>query len=166
MQKQATFDKAYKTQFPKQTVIVVAKDKDGKPNPITIGWVMFASSQPPMLAIGVYKGQYSVKCIRHSKCFTLVYPSSEMTKATLFYGEHSGRDIDKFKEFPTKTSPAKKIDSLLLTDAVANFECRLFKQIPTGDHIIFIGKVVCAHMNTAKKKRLYSVGPGHRLGAI
>ncbi|MGB7580936.1 MAG: flavin reductase family protein [Sedimentisphaerales bacterium] len=165
MQKQVSFEKAYKTKYPKQIVIVVAKDKNGKANPVTLGWTMIASYEPAMMAIGVYKGHYSVKCIRHSKCFTLVYPSVDMAKATLFFGEHSGRDTDKLAQFNTKTAPTKKIDSVLLTDAVANFECRLVKQIATGDHITFVGEVVCAHINKKPKKRLYSLGTGHKVGA-
>lgn len=166
MQKQASFERAYKTKYPEQVVIVIAKDKACKANPITLGWTMIASYEPPLMAIGVYKGHYSVKCIRHSKCFTLVYPSADMAKAALFFGEHSGRDTDKFAEFPCKTAPAKKIDSLLLTDAVANFECRLVRQIPTGDHITFVGQIVCAHVNTKRKKRLFSLGTGHKLGSV
>ena len=48
-----------------------------------------------------------------------------MADATLFFGSKSGRDIDKFAGFDCKTEPAKVIDSVLLADAVANFECTL-----------------------------------------
>jgi flavin reductase (DIM6/NTAB) family NADH-FMN oxidoreductase RutF len=178
MQKQVSFEQAIKTKYPEQIVIVAAKDKKGKANPVTLGWTMIASYDPPMMAIGVYKGHYSVKCIRHSKCFTIVYPSSDMAKAALFFGSHSGRDTDKFAQFTChgeapkgrrrdcKTAPAKKIDSVLLTDAVANFECRLVKQITTGNHITFFGEIVCSHINKKPKKRLYSLGKGHKLGEV
>ncbi len=166
MQKLVSFDKAVKTKYPEQLVIVIAKDKSGKANPVTLGWTMIASYDPPMMAVGVYKGHYSVKCIRHSKCFTIVYPSSDMAKAALFFGSHSGRDTDKLKEFKCKTVPAKKIKSVLLSDAVANFECRLARQIATGDHITFFGQIVCSHINTKPKKRLYTLGPNHKLGPV
>ena len=166
MQKQVKYEKAIKTKYPEQVVIAIARDKSGKANPVTLGWTMIASYEyePFLMAIGVYKGHYTVKCIRHSKCFTLVYPSADMAKAALFFGSHSGRDTDKLSEFSCRTRPAKKIDSVLLTDAVANFECKLLKQVPTGDHITFFGKVVCSHVNTKHKKRLYSLGTGHKLG--
>ncbi len=166
MQKQTEFEKAIKTKYPEQVVIVIARDKNGRPNPVTLGWSMIASGKPAMMAVGVYKGHYSVKCIRYSKCFTLVFPSADMAKAALFFGSHSGRDTDKLAQFKCKSRPAKKIDSVLLTEAVANFECRLVKQVATGDHITFIGEVVCSHMNTKRKKRLYSLAPGHKLGAV
>ena len=164
MQKQVKYEQVIKTKYPEQVVIAIAKDKKGKANPVTLGWTMIASYEPPMMAIAVAKTHYSIKTIRHSKCFTIAFPSSQMADAALFFGSKSGRDTDKFAEFDCKTLPAKKINSVLLADAVANFECTLQSQMPAGDHIIFVGKVVASHINTRPKKRLYTVGPGHNLG--
>ena len=165
MQKQVEYSDAIKTKYPEQVVIAIAKDKSGRANPVTLGWTMIASGEPPMMAIAVAKGHYSVKTIRHSKSFTIAFPSSDMADAALFFGSRSGRDADKFAEFDCKTEPAKKIDSLLLTDAVANFECTLESETEAGDHIIFVGKIVTSHINTEPKKRLYTIGPGHKLGS-
>jgi flavin reductase (DIM6/NTAB) family NADH-FMN oxidoreductase RutF len=166
MQKQVEFAEAVKTKYPEQTVIAVARDSAGKANPITLGWTMFASGNPPMMAIAVAKGHYSVKAIEHSKCFTIAYPSAQMAEDALFFGSRSGRDTDKFAQSDCGTEPAKEIDSVLLTDAVANFECVLESQMPAGDHIIYVARVVAAHVNTERKKRLYTVAPGHRLGPV
>ncbi len=173
MQKQVKFDQAIKTKYPEQVVIAIAKDKKGKANPVTLGWTMIASYQPPMMAIAVAKTHYSIKTIRHSKCFTIAFPSAQMAEAALFFGSRSGRDADKFAEFNAqhgrvhcKTSPAKKIDSVLLADAVANFECTLESQTSVGDHIIFVGRIVASHVNTRPKKRLYTVASGHKLGSV
>ena len=165
MQKQAEYSDAIKTKYPEQVVIAIAKDKNGKANPITLGWTMIVSGAPPMMAIAVAKKHYSIEAITHSKCFTIAFPSSEMADAALFFGSKSGRDTDKFAEFDCQTEPAKSIDSVLLTDAVANFECTLESQIPAGDHIIFVATIVCSHINTEPKKRLYTTGPGHKLGS-
>jgi len=166
MQKQAEFPEAIKTKYPEQVVIAVARDKNGRANPITLGWTMLVSGKPPMMAIAVAKTHYSIETIRHSRCFTIAFPSSDMADAALFFGSKSGRDIDKFAEFDCKTEPAKTIDSVLLSDAVANFECTLESETEAGDHIIFVGKVICSHINTEPKKRLYTVAPGHKLGSV
>jgi len=164
MQKRVEYSDAVKTKYPEQVVIAIAKDRQGKANPVTLGWTMYASGNPPMMAIAVAKKHYSIEAITHSECFTIAFPSSDMADAALFFGSKSGREIDKFAEFECETEPAKEIDSVLLTDAVANFECMLDSQVPVGDHIIFVGTVVCSHMNTEQKKRLYTTGPGHKLG--
>ena len=166
MQKQVEYQDAIKTKYPEQVVIAIAKDKNGKANPVTLGWTMIVSGTPPMMAIAVAKTHYSIEAITHSRSFTIAFPSSEMADAALFFGSKSGRDTDKFAEFDCKTEPAKAIDSVLLTDAVANFECTLESQMPAGDHIIFVGKVVSSHINTEPKKRLYTIGPGHKLGSV
>ncbi len=164
MQKQVEYAEAVKTKYPEQIVIAIARDKSGKANPITLGWTMFASGNPPMMAIAVAAGHYSVRAIEHSRCFTIAYPSAEMAQAALFFGSHSGRDTDKLAETGCRTEPAKQIDSILLSDAVANFECVEESRVQAGDHIIYIGRVVATHVNAEPKKRLYTVAPGHKLG--
>ncbi len=165
MQKQTEYTEAIKTKYPEQVVIAVAKDKSGKANPVTLGWTMIVSGNPAMMAIAVAAKHYSIGCIRHSKCFTIAFPSSDMADAALFFGSRSGRDVDKFAEFDCKTEPAKEIDSVLLSDAVANFECTLESETIAGDHIIFVGKIIASHTNTEPKKRLYTVGAGHKMGS-
>ncbi len=166
MQKKADYAKAIKTKYPEPLVIAIAKDKDGKANPVSIGWSMIASGEPAMLAIALAPKRYSTAAIRHSKCFTIAYPSDEMTDLVMFFGTHSGRDTDKFTETGCKTSPAEKIDSCLIDDAVANFECVLESELVAGDHIIFVGKVVACHINSEPRGRLYSVASGHILGGV
>ncbi|MHC4501245.1 MAG: flavin reductase family protein [Planctomycetota bacterium] len=145
MQKQVEYQEAVRTKYPEQVVIAIAKDKNGKANPVTLGWTMIASGKPAMMAIAVASKHYSIETIRHSNCFTIAFPSSEMGDAALFFGSKSGRDADKFAEFDCRTT--------LESETVA------------GDHIIFVGKVVAAHINTETKERLYTVGPGHKLGS-
>jgi flavin reductase (DIM6/NTAB) family NADH-FMN oxidoreductase RutF len=166
MQKQVDYKDAIKTKYPEQVVIAIAKDRSGKANPITLGWTMIVSGEPPMMAIAVAKTHYSVETITHSECFTIAFPSAEMADAALFFGSKTGREVDKLAEFECETQPAKEINSVLLADAAANFECILESQVPAGDHMIFVGKVVCSHANKERKKRLYTVGPGHKMGSF
>ncbi len=166
MQKQADYSEAIKTKYPEQIVIVIAKDKNGKANPVTLGWTMIASGEPAMMAIAVASKHYSIEAIRHSRCFTIAFPSSQMAEAALFFGSRSGRNVDKFAEFDCQTETAKEIDSLLLSKAAANFECSLVSETQAGDHIIFVGQVVESHVNTDPQKRLYTIGPGHKLGSV
>ncbi len=166
MQKQIDYDDAITRKYPEQQVIAIVKDANGKANPVTIGWTMITSASPPMMAISLAPKRYSVQAIRHSKCFTIAFPSAEMAEQSLFFGTNSGRDIDKLKQSSLKTEPAKVIDSVLLTDAVANFECELESETPTGDHIIFVGRIVAAHVNTEMKKRLYTIAKGYKMSSV
>ena len=166
MQVKTTYEQAAARRFPEQVAIAIAKDAQGRYNPITLGWTMLASHQPPMMAIAVGKTRYSLDAIRQAKAFVLAYPSATMTTDAVFHGTRSGRDTNKLAECGTKTQPASVIDSVLLTDAVANFECRLVSEHEAGDHIIFVGEIVAAHLNPdAAVRRLYTLG-SERLGGV
>ncbi len=166
MQKEIEYTEAIKTKYPEQIVIPIARDAEGKANPMTVGWTTIVSGSPAMMAIALAPKRYTAEAIRHSKCFTIAFPSSEMAEETLFFGTRSGRDIDKLDVTGCAVEPAVQIDSVLLTDAAANFECVLENEVVTGDHILFIGRVVASHVNTEGKKRLYTIGPGHKLGSV
>jgi flavin reductase (DIM6/NTAB) family NADH-FMN oxidoreductase RutF len=166
MQKPVRYTEASRTKYPEGVSIAIAKDKTGKPNPITLGWSMTVSFEPPMFAIAVGKTRYSVEAIRHSGSFTYCYPSAGMKELALFFGSRSGREVDKIAESGCAVEPAKEIDSVLLSDAVANFECVVDREMEAGDHIIFTGRVVAAYVNRDGGRRLYTVGPGHKLGSV
>ena len=165
-QKQTDYASAIARKFPEQVVIALAKDAKGIPNPITLGWTMIVSGTPPMMAIAVAKGHYSVGAIRHSKEFVIAFPAEDMGEEVLFYGTHSGRDTEKLKAHPCALQQASGVDGVLLADAVANFECRLASELETGDHIVFVGEVVAAHVNPEPKQRLYTVGPGYKMSGV
>lgn len=166
MQKLVEYSQAIKTKYPEQVVFVVSKDKNGVANPMTIGWTMITSGSPAMMAVAIAPKRYTAECIRDSKSFTVVFPAEDQAETALFFGTKSGRDIDKLKATNTPHEPAKEIDSVILSDAVANFECTLEQEMTTGDHIVFIGKVVCSHQNTEDKQRLYSLETGGRMGGV
>ncbi|GAG42932.1 unnamed protein product, partial [marine sediment metagenome] len=91
---------------------------------------------------------------------------SAMASETLLFGTKSGRDLNKLAAAGVKTQPASVIDSVLLADAVANFECKLVSELETGDHVVFVGQVVAAHANEDRSvRRLYSLGDD-RLGGV
>jgi flavin reductase (DIM6/NTAB) family NADH-FMN oxidoreductase RutF len=159
MQIAATYEQAAERRFPEQVTIAIARDTSGKHNPITISWTMLTSIEPPMIAISVGRQRYSAGALRHSREFVLSLLSAGMTEEAVFHGTKSGRDMDKLAECGTKTQPATEIDSVLLADAVANFECKLESEHETGDHIIFVGRVVAAHVNQDPTvRRLYTLG--------
>lgn len=166
MQVATPYENAMARKYPEQVAIAIVKDPQGKPNPITLGWVMITSGQPPMLAISIGRTRYSLEALRQAGEFVVSFPSSQMAPDALFHGTKSGRDMDKLAVCGTKTQPAQVVDSVLLADAVANFECTLEAELETGDHFIFVGRVVASHMNTDPSvRRLYSLG-NEQLGGV
>ena len=167
MQIETSYEKAAARRHPEQVVIAIAKDQQGKYNPITLGWTSLVSHEPPMMAIAVGKTRHSLEAIRRAKAFVISLPSTSMAADAAFHGTKSGRDTDKLAVAKTKTEPASLIDCVLLADAVANFECELDGEMETGDHVIFVGRVVAAHMNkNASVRRLYTLGDEQMGGVV
>ena len=166
MQSATTYEQAVSSRFPEQVAIAIAKDARGKHNPITLGWTMLVSHEPPMMAIAVGKTRYSLEAIRRAGEFVLSFPSANMAEDARFHGTHSGREMGKLAKCGTRTQPATQIDSVLLADAVANFECKLESELETGDHIVFVGRVVASHTSADPAvRRLYSLG-NEQLGSV
>lgn len=166
MQVQVNFNEAKNRKYPEQVAIVIARDGAGKYNPITLCWIMYTSFKPPMLAVSVGKTRYSLDVIRRAGEFVVSYPSTAMAETALYFGTASGDQEDKLAVSGVKTEPAGRIDGVLLSEAVANFECRLVSEHGSGDHVIFVGEVVAAHVNADRNlARLYVIGPNHQMGS-
>jgi len=167
MQVETSFAEANKTKFPEQIAIAIARDPQGKYNPITLGWAMQTSIRPPMIAISVGHTRYSHEAIRTAGQFVIAFPPSELQeKSTMLFGTKSGRDMDKLAAAAAEVTPARHVDAVLLDRAVANFECKLAGQLDSGDHTIFVGEVVCSYVNDQPLARLYTLSSGHKLGPL
>lgn len=166
MQRQVDIEEAMARSLPLPLAIAIVKDPSGKYNPISVAWAMNASKEPPMLAISIGRTRYSFEGFESSRYFTVAYPSSTMAGDTVFFGTHSGRDMDKLSYYGTAIEPAIRIDGVLLRDAVVNFECELTGKIDSGDHRIYIGKILLAHVHEDPDvRRLYAIEPD-RLGGV
>lgn len=166
MQKEVPYSIAIESRYPEQIAILIARDPQGKFNPMTIGWVMPTSTNPPMMAVAVGAERWTAEAIKKSREFVVAYASETQAEVAKYYGTRSGRNSDKLATVRCETDRAHKIDGRLLTDAVANFECRLVNQVATGDHIIFVGEVVCAHVHASPANRLFTLIRSQHMGGF
>ena len=132
---------------PSRLALAVSKPKDGPANIITLGWFMRTSIKPPMFAISVGLTRYSHEILSENRNFVLAIPSVNMAEQTMQCGLRSGRDVNKIKEFNIKTNRGKLTSIPILTEAVANCECKTITQVRSGDHTIFVGEVKYSWQN-------------------
>jgi len=136
---------AYKLVHPMHTVLVSCVGKNGKPNIITLAWAMPTSVNPPLIAISIAPKRHSHTLIEETKEFVVNVPTMKILKETLFCGRRSGRNYDKFKETGLTPLPANKVKPPIIKECAAHLECKLHSQFTTGDHTIFIGKIIEAY---------------------
>jgi len=135
---------------PESCVFVITNDGD-KPIGMVAGWCTKCSSDPPLYAVSLWKGGYTHKVIQKSREFVIAIPNKGLEKEVEFFGSTKGNEIDKFKESGIETEKAKIVKSPLIKNATINLECKLEKEVESGDHIIFIGMIVACHLNPEKK---------------
>jgi flavin reductase (DIM6/NTAB) family NADH-FMN oxidoreductase RutF len=147
--------------------MVSSIDKTSKANIVTLAWSMPASFDPPLVAISVSPQRYSHRLIEETREFVVNVPTMEIAREALFCGRVSGRKHDKFKEAPLTALPAKRVQAPIIKECVAHLECKLVQKITTGDHTIFIGRVLAAHVNEGvfdSKFDISKVNPIYHLG--
>ncbi len=166
MQNTVPYGDAIGVKYPEQVVIAIAREATGKCNPITLGWTMITSGSPPMMAISIGLGRHSLGVLRAADGFVVAMPSEAQEAEIMLFGTKSGRDMDKFAAAGTVLTAAEAIDCEIMTEAVANFECRKVAELATGDHVLFVGEVVCSHVNPDRPDRLYTVGGGYQMGGL
>jgi flavin reductase (DIM6/NTAB) family NADH-FMN oxidoreductase RutF len=138
---------AYRLLHPMHTVLISCVGNTEKPNIITVAWAMPASGNPPLLAISISPQRHSHNLIHESGEFTVNVPTLEQLQAVYACGSFSGRSFDKFKKAGLTPIPAKKVKSPAIRECIAHLECLVDNEITTGDHTVFIGKIVAAYAN-------------------
>jgi len=124
------------------TVLVGANVK-GKPNYMTAAWATVACMAPPMVCVAINKVRYTAIGIEENKTFSLNIPSENKVVETDHCGLVSGAHEDKsgvFRSFYGKLKTAP-----LAEECPVNIECKLFKSVPCGSHLLYIGEVMEIH---------------------
>jgi len=139
----------YEMLYPTPVVLVTSIDKNGKPNALTIAWITPTSYDPPMVALSIRPERYSYGLIKESGEFVVNIPTVDLLKQVTTCGTISGRDIEKLKQANLTPLPARKVKPPILKECIAYLECKVVKEMETGDHILVVGSVVSAY---AKQK--------------
>ncbi len=135
---------------PESCVFVISVDGSGRASGMVAGWNMKCSTEPPLFAVSLSKKGYTHELIQQSKEFVVAVPNKELEKAVEFFGSARGDKIDKFAETGIEVRKSEYIKPPLIERATINLECKLEKEIDSGDHIIFIGRVVASYVNKEK----------------
>jgi len=123
--------------------LLVGANVKGKPNYMTAAWATVACMAPPMVCVAINKMRYTAKGIEENKTFSLNVPSAKQVIETDHCGLVSGAQEDKslvFRSFYGKLKTAP-----LAEECPINIECKLFKAVDCGSHLLYIGEVVEIH---------------------
>lgn len=111
------------------------------------------TANPPKMAISCHKENTSASIIRDSGVFALSVLDKESDAGLIgLFGYQSGNEDEKFDRVSYKDG--KNGAPVILTHAVAYFECKVVDVIDVGTHFLFIGEVTESELLEADKDPL------------
>ncbi len=155
-------EKAFTLIEPGPVLLLTTHDK-GKSNIMTITWHMVVDFTP-RIAITTGPWNFSYHALLNTKECTLCVPTIDLAQKTVQIGDCSGETIDKFKQFELTQLPASDVKAPLISECIANLECRVIDYVKP--HGIFILQAVRAWIDPDKKdcRTFHAVGDGTFVG--
>lgn len=132
--------------LPIRPVYLVSSSNGKGKSIISIGMFAFFSSKPPLVGIGIAPSRYSFELIRRSGEYVVNVVDEKLTHAFHVCGENSGRNTDKFKLANLTPEKGTRVAVPLIRESPVSVECKVIKEIETGDHVWFIGEVLATHV--------------------
>jgi flavin reductase (DIM6/NTAB) family NADH-FMN oxidoreductase RutF len=111
----------------------------------TINWVTQASFSPPLVVVGVKDGTATLDRIKADKVFSVSVLGSGQKDMAFAFFKHVEPEGNKLGGYAYET---KTTGTPVFTDAPAWWDCELVTTVEEGDHIIVVGKVVEAGVNS------------------
>lgn len=130
--------------YPAVTAVVVVKYLD-KVNGMAVAWNTGLSSKPPLFGLLIAPKRLTHEMVEKAGEFSVNFLPAEKSEIIAIFGRVSGREMDKIKEYNIELEPSVKINSPIIKDSYASYECKLHKIIPIGDHSLVIGEVLNVH---------------------
>ncbi len=126
--------------YPLRTYLIVSGVE--KPNVMTADWVVPLSFDPPMLGVAIGHRRYTHRLIKECGEFVVAVPTIELLKDVWVAGTLSGAKEDKISKMGVTLVNSKKVRVPSIKECQANIECRVVKEVETGDHTLFVGEIL------------------------
>jgi flavin reductase (DIM6/NTAB) family NADH-FMN oxidoreductase RutF len=124
--------------------IVTSAAEGEEPGAFTADWVSQVSFEPRMLALSVEQDAHSLGVIRKSGVFAVNVLESGQRELAGQFGRSTAKVGNKLADYEYSTGST---GSPLIAEALGAIECRVVHEHPAGDHVLFLGEVVDAHLN-------------------
>jgi flavin reductase (DIM6/NTAB) family NADH-FMN oxidoreductase RutF len=120
-------------------VYVVTASHGGRNDGFTAAWVTQVSFDPLLLMLSVHPGHATWPLIESSRRFIVNVLQAGQHELARHFGTTSGRVVDKLSTVRTREVGN---GAIVLADAAAWLACVVEHQLPAGDHIVVIARVV------------------------
>jgi len=158
--KRISIEQAMNLKFPEWVTFVVTADtgSGGKPNIMPLGWIMTCSFEPPMIALAVAATRYTHELLCRSPRFVVAFAGEGQADLIRQTGLCTGRKVDKFEKLKIPHEIGPETHCPLLTEAAFNLECEVVDKLRTGDHTLFVARILAAYVPEAPVRKIENFG--------
>lgn len=142
--------------FASGVTVVTATNGDVR-HGITVSSFCSLSLEPPLVLICIDRTTGSHELIKAAGTFAVNILAEESQDLSQLF---ASRSPDKFASVAFH---AGQTGAPLLDEALATIECRLYDQLPGGDHSIFVGEVIATEIRDERAPLLYYRSRYHQL---
>ncbi|MDH6132392.1 flavin reductase (DIM6/NTAB) family NADH-FMN oxidoreductase RutF [Kitasatospora sp. MAA4] len=130
--------------LPAVVAVVTAADAAGRPYGFTSSTVCAVSKSPPLLLVCVDKDSRTLPVLRRAGAFAVNFLAEDGEQLSERF---AGRGPDKFSGVGWRPSPYAGGAPLLTDRTAARAECVVHREIPAGDHRLFLGRIEAASLS-------------------
>ena len=120
-------------------------------NVMTSAWCSPASFDPPIITTFIGLTRFSHDLVMKGREFVLNIMASDQMETAIYCGNHSGREVDKFKELNLKVTKGQVVAPPLIAGCAAHIECKVVSYHQVGDHTLFVGETVAYDDDVGKQ---------------
>ena len=146
-------EKAARLIYPRITVLVTTKSKEGKANAAPYSWIAPVSFRPPMLYLGIqHRKTLTIKNIWETKEFVVNIVTKNWAAKAIAC---EAKIENKVEKSGITLRESKVVKAQSVKEAKIVLECKLHEIIETdkADHFLVIGKIVHAEKDSELKDK-------------
>jgi flavin reductase (DIM6/NTAB) family NADH-FMN oxidoreductase RutF len=140
-------------------VVLVTTNDGHKDNVMTISWTIVLDFTPKF-AITTGAWNYSYAALKKTKACVVAIPTVDLLDTVVGVGTCSGKDTDKFERFGLTRVKARHVRAPLISDCLANIECRVVDIVRRHDIVVLKGLVAWLDAARKEKRLIHAVGDG------
>ncbi len=123
--------------------VLTAQARNGEVTAATVNWVTQTAFDPPLIVVGVKKESGAHDTIKDAGNFALNVLGKEQNAAAYAFFKPAVVEEGRLSGEPFRKGSS---GAPLLESVPAAIECKLVDTVENGDHSIFIGEVIDAHV--------------------
>lgn len=124
------------------TQLILGTHINGRPNFMALAWATRVNFKPPLVAIGVNRGNNSHQAILDHAQFSLCMPPVDLVEITDYTGLVSSKKTDKSKLFEVFYGQLDRAP--LIRQCPLNLELKLYERLDLPTNTVFIGEITGA----------------------